>query len=88
MSEELNALLSKIENDLHKKGILQKKMLYNIPVATSSSTQKEIEQKMLNETSSYLPFSTKSKINLRLISTQLLLTEMYYQHQMNMKQEN
>ena len=54
MSEELNALLSKIENDLHKKGILQKKMLYNIPVATSSSTQKEIEQKMLNETSSYL----------------------------------
>ena len=39
MSEELNALLSKIENDLHKKGILQKKMLYNIPVATSSSTQ-------------------------------------------------
>lgn len=25
MSEELNALLAKIENDLHKKGILQKK---------------------------------------------------------------
>ena len=64
MSEELNALLAKIENDLHKKGILQKKMFYNIPVVTSSSTQKEIEQKILNETtSSYVPFYTKSKID-------------------------
>ena len=64
MSEELNALLAKIENDLHKKGILQKKMFYNIPVVTSSSTQKEIEQKILNETTSYyVPFYTKSKID-------------------------
>lgn len=64
MSEELNALLAKIENDIHKKGILQKKMFYNIPVVTSSSTQKEIEQKILNETtSSYVPFYTKSKID-------------------------
>ena len=74
MSEELNALLSKIENDLHKKGILQKKMLYNIPVATSSSTQKEIEQKMLNETSSYLPFSTKSKIDQSTININTAVT--------------
>ena len=74
MSEELNALLSKIENDLHKKGILQKKMLYTIPVATSSSTQKEIEQKMLNETSSYLPFSTKSKIDQSTININTAVT--------------
>ena len=74
MSEELNALLSKIENDLHKKGILQKKMLYNIPVATASSTQKEIEQKMLNETSSYLPFSTKSKIDQSTININTAVT--------------
>ena len=74
MSEELNALLSKIENDLHKKGILQKKMLYNIPVATSSSTQKEIEQKMLNETSSYLPISTKSKIDQTTININTAVT--------------
>ena len=74
MSEELNALLSKIENDLHKKGILQKKMLYNIPAATSSSTQKEIEQKMLNETSSYLPFSTKSKIDQSTININTAVT--------------
>ena len=74
MSEELNALLSKIENDLHKKGILQKKMLYNIPVATSSSTQKEIEQKILNETSSYLPFSTKSKIDQSTININTAVT--------------
>ena len=49
-------------------------MLYNIPVATSSSTQKEIEQKMLNETSSYLPFSTKSKIDQSTININTAVT--------------
>ena len=53
MSEELNSLLAKIEMDLHKKGILEKSLFQSHPV-TTSSTHKETEQKILNDT--YTPF--------------------------------
>ena len=60
MSEELNSLLAKIEMDLHKKGILDKSLFQSHPVVTTSSTQKETEQKILTE--SYPPFYTGPQI--------------------------
>ena len=60
MSEELNSLLAKIEMDLHKKGILDKSLFQSHPVVTTSSTQKETEQKILTE--SYPPFYTNTQI--------------------------
>ena len=60
MSEELNSLLAKIEMDLHKKGILDKSLFQSHPVVTTSSTQKEAEQKILTE--SYPPFYTNTQI--------------------------
>ena len=60
MSEELNSLLAKIEMDLHQKGILDKSLFQSHPVVTTSSTQKETEQKILTE--SYPPFYTNTQI--------------------------
>ena len=60
MSEELNSLLAKIEMDLHQKGILDKSLFQSHPVVTTSSTQKETEQKILTE--SYPPFYTGPQI--------------------------
>ena len=50
MSEELNLLLSKIESQLEQKGILNKKMSRSCNFTMKDNLKKEMEQKILNET--------------------------------------
>ena len=50
MSEELNLLLSKIESQLEQKGILNKKMSRSYNFTMKDNLKKEMEQKILNET--------------------------------------
>ena len=50
MSEELNLLLSKIESQLEQKGILNKKMSRSYNFTVKDNLKKEMEQKILNET--------------------------------------
>ena len=50
MSEELNLLLSKIESQLEQKGILNKKMSRSYNFTMKENLKKEMEQKILNET--------------------------------------
>ena len=62
MSEELNLLLSKIESQLEQKGILNKKMSRSYNFAMKDNLKKEMEQKILNETT-YKDEMNKTTIN-------------------------